>query len=93
MKTKEEEIEIVYQAITHPAGFDVDIAGVLLVRQYEHPQWAVEWENYDNSHNREISVKEFDDPKEAARFFVEKRHEMEIGLDFDRKAMEGYLHE
>lgn len=90
---KEKEIELVYQIIIHPAAFDLDIAGILCVRRYEHPQWAVEWESYYNPHSEpksETEVREFDDPKEAAKFFVEKRHELEIGLDFDQKAMEGY---
>jgi hypothetical protein len=33
----ESEIECVYKTITHPAGYDVDCAGILCVRQYEYP--------------------------------------------------------
>lgn len=83
--TIEEEIQIVYNAIIHPAGFDFDIAGQLCIRRYEYPVWAVEWESDFNSHTNPkslIEVKEFDDAVQAAKFFVEKRHEMQIGLDF-----------
>ena len=73
------EIKLVHEIITHPSGFDLDIAGILCIRRYEHPLWAVECEN--NEHK--LEVKEFDDPLEAATYFVEFRHKLELGLDFE----------
>jgi len=81
----EEEINLVYNLLVHPAGFDIDIAGLLWVRRYEYPQWAVEWENCSNDNfDKKISVKEFADAKDAAKFFVEKRRQLCLGLDFEK---------
>ncbi len=75
----DKEIELVYNLLLHPCGYDIDIVGVLWVRQYEYPTWAVEWEiHYDTN---KVGVKEFDNALDAARFFVTKRHELGIGLD------------
>jgi hypothetical protein len=78
--TREEEIQLVHNLLLHPAGFDIDIAGLLWVRQYEWPRWAVEWEI---SGTTKVEVKEFDDALEAATYFVNRRHEMKLGLDYD----------
>lgn len=82
---EEQEIQLIYQIITHSAGFDVDIAGSLLIRQYEYPMWAVEWEewkDYNDLNSRIALVREFTDPLEAASFFCKKRYELRLGLDF-----------
>lgn len=84
----EEEIDLVYRLITHPAGYGVDMHGSLWIRQYEYPEWAVEWEMPD----RKIEVREFVDPLEAAKFFVNKRHEFQAGLDYERENNEGHEH-
>lgn len=68
----EEEIQIVYRAINHPTGFDIDFADILIIRRYEHPVWAIEWEGY-NSSGTFVQVKEFTDPLEAASFFLSKK--------------------
>jgi len=80
------EVKLVYEVINHPSGFDLDIAGVCCIRRYEYPKWAVEWETYYNPHATPKSlmeVKEFDDAMEAAQFFVELRHKLELGLDYE----------
>lgn len=79
--TREEEVQLVHNLLEHPAGFDVDIAGILWVRRYEHPKWAVEWETSGKA--ADIHVEEFDTSLEAAVYFVNKRHEMKLGLDYD----------
>jgi hypothetical protein len=78
--TREEEVQLIHTLLLHPAGFDIDIAGILWARRYEHPKWAVEWEV---SGSTEIEVVEFDNVLEAATYFVNKRHEMKLGLDYD----------
>jgi len=40
-----DEIDMVYNMLMLDAGYDIGIAGVLWVRRYEHPMWAVEWES------------------------------------------------
>ena len=79
--TIEDEIELVYDLLSHPAGFDIDIAGLLWVRQYEWPQWAVEWNTPADT--SKIEVQEFNNALDAATFFVAKRYELGYGLDFD----------
>lgn len=81
------EVDLVYNLIIHPAGFGIDCGGILCIRRYEEPKWAVEWEEYHNPHDNysksEMEVLEFDDPYRAAECFVELRHTAEIGIDFD----------
>lgn len=72
----EEEVKLVCNLLCDPAGYDVDIAGMLCVRQYEYPIFAVEWEVPEDLYtpgNKKIEVKEFDNPLDAAKFFVEKK--------------------
>jgi hypothetical protein len=80
---KQDEIDLVHKLLLHPAGYDIDIEGQLWVRRYEHPRWAVEWDQMGLGCDavKGIEVKEFDDPLLAAEFFVEKRYEMQLGLD------------
>lgn len=84
-----DEIEFVYQLLIHSAGYDVGCAGILSIRQYEYPIWAVEWEEYfnphDNASKREMESLEFEDPHRAAECFVELRHLAAIGLDYDKQ--------
>lgn len=85
---KEDEIALVHLVITHPAGFDLDISGTLLIRRYEHPEWAVEEEVEYGGNVGKYKIKEFKDALEAAKYFVERRHAKECGLDFEKIAME-----
>lgn len=76
-----EEIELISKLLNHPCGYDIDIQGMLWVRRYEHPMWAVEWEIDPGTNNSKIKVKEFNNTKDAATFFVNKRYELKLGLD------------
>ena len=83
--TLEEEIKSVYDLITHPAGYDVGCSGLISIRRYEYPKWAVEWEERSylvNCPDR-LEVLEFDDPMKAAECFVDLRHQVYVGLDYD----------
>lgn len=74
----EQEVELIHQLLLLPAGYDIDIEAALWVRRYEYPMWAVEWET-DTS---KIEVKEFESALEAAKFFVSKRKELKLGLEY-----------
>lgn len=89
---KKQEIELVHDIITHPAGFDMGNSGILTIRQYECPIWAVEYETglYPN---KILDVREFSNPMVAAIFFVEKRHQLQLGLDFEKELMKENEHE
>jgi hypothetical protein len=86
---RELEVLLVKNLLDHPAAYDVDIEGTLWVRRYEYPMWAVEWEApiepkqiNESLVKTKTEVKEFNSTLEAAIFFVNKRHEMKLGLDY-----------
>ena len=82
----EEEIEMLITFLSHPAGFDVGMGGVLTIRpinEYSPPtSWEVDWEEEDDNLVYEYA-KEFSSLQEAAQFFVEKRRLTCNGLDFE----------
>lgn len=87
LQNKDDEIELICMVITHPAGFDLDIAGTLCIRRYEYPVWAVEEEVAFGGNVGKYNVKEFDEPRKAASYFVERRHALQLGLDFEEELM------
>ena len=91
MMTIDEEIEVLVEFLSHPAGFDVDWGGILQIRPIDEnspPElWEVDWiENYEAEVSPAFPYeyhKEFASLQEAAQFFVEKRRYMCVGLDFE----------
>ena len=87
MITKDQEIELVYQVITHPAGFILDLfGGMLCIRSYfveVGTEWEVTWEEILDGGKVVDSFRQFLDAKEAATFFVEKRYDMQLGIDME----------
>jgi len=85
----EEEVAMLITFLSHPAGFDVGMFGRMLhIRGIdEHcpsQRWEVKWEELSG-----MSYKEFDDLPSAAIFFVELRHTMQLGLDFEKELLKG----
>lgn len=78
----QDEIELVYKTITHPAGFIIDLFGGLLYVRPTCAEFEVGWQLELDGQICD-SYKLFWDAMEAAIFFVEKRHEMKIGIDFE----------
>ena len=89
--TIEEEIRHLIDFLSHPGGFDVGMGGVLFIRPVDEgsppTNWAVNWEEYIEDVRFDYE-KCFSSLEEAATFFVEKRHYMCNGLDFDKMARE-----
>ena len=83
--TQEEEVQSLMQFLSHPAGFDVDLAGLLCIRPVDENSPPTSWEvDFDyNAWKIEEGCKVFDSLEDAARFFVQKRFEMQLGLDFE----------
>ena len=79
--TREEEIAFIQKIIEHPAGFNLDLLGLLSVTGNEDLTWEVEYEGGKH----EKRYKECRTSKEAARLFVEWRHELEIGIDIEEQ--------
>lgn len=96
MMTIDEEVEHVFTFLQHPAGFDVDMGGVLTIRPVDEgsppTHWAVDWEIEEDGIKMNFE-KEFGSLHEAVVFFVEKRRYMCNGLDFDAIAMEEHKDE
>lgn len=86
MMTIEEEIEHVFTFLQHPGGFDVDMAGCLCIRPVDEccppEHWEVDWTISENGTSLEFH-KGFNNLRDAVIFFVEKRHYMCNGLDFE----------
>ncbi len=79
------EVAIVKQVIAHPAGFDLDFAGGLIfIRSTDQETYEVEW-NVTLNGKGEHDHKSFEVEQlhEAAVFFVQKRHELRLGIDFE----------
>jgi hypothetical protein len=91
MMTIEEEVQHLVNFLSHPAGFDVDLGGMLCIRPIDESSppelWEVDWiENIETEVSPAFPyefAKEFSSLQEAAQFFVEKRRYMCHGLDFD----------
>lgn len=82
----DEEVEHLMQFLSHPAGFDVGMGGILSIRPTDEgcppTHWAVDWEATEGDLVFDFE-KEFSSLREAVQFFVEKRRYMCNGLDFD----------
>lgn len=80
----EKEINELLVVLKHPAGFDIDMGGLLCIRPTDEccpPEtWEVDWEDWDNNKH----YANFDNLLDAVEFFVKKRHELEYGLDYDK---------
>ena len=74
--------------IANPAGFDLDFGGgLILIRTTDQLTIEVEWKNFGpfEGNMKEVEHKSFPVEKieEAATFFVQKRHELRLGIDFE----------
>jgi len=89
MKTIEEEIVHVIAFLTYPAGFDVSMDTLHIRPIYSTiDHWQVDWETKEEGMVCQYH-RIFPTLEEAATFFVEKRHYMCLGLDFNKMAIEG----
>jgi|SRR5271168_4875561 hypothetical protein len=94
MMTIEEEIDYLVIFLSHPAGFNVDWGGLLTIRPISEDSppslWAVDWqETIDDTVF--YNERSFPSLQEAVTCFVEKRHYLLFGLDFEQLMM-GDMH-
>lgn len=89
----EQEIELVYQVITHPAGYLLDLFGnMLYIRSYfvgTYQEYEISWEEIVDGGTVMNSFKQFLDAREASTYFVNKRHEMQLGMDIEHSLAKG----
>ena len=93
MTEKEQEIELIWQAIMHPAGYVLSLFGnMLYIRSYfvgTTQEYEVVWEKVIEGGVVMDSFKQFLDSRLAAVFFVEKRQEMQLGFDIESSLAKG----
>jgi hypothetical protein len=89
--TKAEEIALVKAVIAAPIGYDLDLfGGMLVIRSAGGPMSdeetiEVEWEVMEGTKpNKGTASFASTELEQAAIFFVEKRRELRIGLDFEQ---------
>jgi hypothetical protein len=79
----DEEVELVVAVLKHPAGYDLDLfGGMLFIRSTDQETYECEWETGSMPKTDHKSFPQ-DQIKEAAIFFVKKRHEMALGVDYE----------
>lgn len=78
---KNEEIAMIYNVINHPAGYVLDLLEDLLQIRPIYTSsglgWEVSWKEVIDDCAVD-AFKKFSDPLEAATFYVEKRHEIQV---------------
>lgn len=84
----ENEIALIATLIKHTAGYAVDLfGGLMCIRSTDQNTFEVEWDIrcIDGNENLEskIDYLSFSTAEEAAKCFVEKRHEFRLGVDFE----------
>ena len=88
---KDEEVELIIKVLGHPACFAVDLFTLLYIRSHSYG-YEVSWEEdgVPISDNK-CKHKDFTNLKEAAQFFIDKRYELEMGIDFEVAGMKAQL--
>jgi len=88
----EQETQKIVDCCSHPAGFDIGNGGMLCLRPTDEASppktWEVDWSEWEDDLSKLNQAfpwhhcKNFDNLKDAARFFVEKRRSMKLGCDY-----------
>jgi hypothetical protein len=85
MMSIEEEILHLQTFLSHPCGFEVSLYGTLQIRPIDESclttEWEVSWKELQDGIEIDY-YKEFHSLYEACQCFVEKRHYMCFGSDF-----------
>lgn len=91
MMNKEEEVDLIIKVLEHPACFAVDLFTLLYIRSH-CDGYEVSWEEDGVPiSNIKCKHKNFSSLKEAAQFFIDKRYELEMGMDFEIAGMKAQL--
>lgn len=80
-KSNLNEFKILKAILEHPAGFNIDIFGLIGIRSTEQGKYIV-WKEFSSDEWYEY---EFENIKDAIEFFIELRNEHEIGVDIESK--------
>lgn len=94
---RDEEIELIKKVIGHPAGFNLGLFVALKIRSHSDG-YEVAWgkaadpKTLEDEYNKDY-YRDFTNLQEAVEFFVDKRYELELGLDIEAKLMKERMHE
>lgn len=85
---REEEIDLIKKIINYPAGFDLSLFCLISIRSHSDG-YEVAWtdDHHDDVSDFKSPSKDFLDLQEAVEFFVDKRYELQLGLDIEAKLM------
>lgn len=95
--TREEEIDLIKKILDHPAGFDLGLFVMLKIRSHSNG-YEVAWDkaadpkSLEDEYNKDY-YRDFSSLQEAVEFFVDKRHELQLGLDIEAQLMKKEMHE
>ena len=78
--SKDEEVDLIIRVICHPAGFDIGLFGGLISIRSHCDGYEVAWDEGKE-------YKDFVTLQAAAEFFVDKRYELQLGLDIEAELM------
>jgi hypothetical protein len=84
----EHEIDELIVFLSHPAGFEISIQDQLSIVPLLNGDWEVRWFE-DEGHATIDLIKVFTELNEAVKFFVERRHYLTVGQDFDQLKQQG----
>lgn len=85
---RDEEIELLKKVLEHPAGFNIGLFAALSIRSHSDG-FEVAWDKAadgTDEYNKDY-YKDFSSLQEAVEFFVDKRREMQLGLDIEAELM------
>ena len=90
MMTIDEEVQHMEDFLSHSCGFEVSLYAILQIRPIDEGcpprDWEVSW--IETVDGLEItSYKEFSSLHDAVQCFVEKRHYLCLGADFEQLMM------
>ena len=92
---REEEISLIKKILSHPAGFDLGLFVALKIRSHSDG-YEVAWDkaadpkSLEDEYNKDY-YKDFTDLQQAVEFFVDKRYELELGLDIEAELMKDMI--
>ncbi len=91
---REEEIDLIKKLISHPAGFNLGLFASIAIRSHSDG-FEVAWDGAadgTDEYNKDY-YKDFVDLQEAVEFFVDKRQELQLGLDIEAELMKEKMNE
>lgn len=89
---KDQEIEILHKVLILAPGYNIDLFGEMLYIRSHCDGYEVGWEAIEDgmqcNWHKEFA---YDESMDAVIFFVEKRYELQLGIDFEQALMKAII--